>query len=164
MIQAVAKILRWGSVEASERPISEAKQPVLMLDFKGKSIDSIPEYICDKVYLLAEVAKVYDLSKQAKKLESHMKGKDAVRSIELLSEALKAKDKNLPLHVLIDEYDYPVMDSINPLDDDKYTECMKFYRGFFCSNEVCKEFDRGDWSVTNRNGCGFSVEQIISQT
>ena len=138
MIQAVAKILRWGSVEASERPISEAKQPVLMLDFKGISIDNIREYICNEVDLLAEDAKVYDLSKQAKKLESCVKGKDAVLSIGLLSKALEAKDKNRPLHVLIDEYDYPVIKAINPLKDDKYAECMEFYRDFFAATKSVK--------------------------
>ena len=95
-------------------------------------------YICNEIRKLARAEGVHDQSENADILESYVAEQNAVGAILEISEALEAKDKSRPLHVLIDEYDYPVIRAINPFKDDKYTECMDFYRHFFAATKSVK--------------------------
>lgn len=135
MIQAAAKILRWSSVKALEGPLSKAKQPVLVLNFGGWSIDFIPTYICKEINKLADAEGLQDESTGADTLRSFVGNNNAVGAVWALSDALETKDKKRPLHILIDEYDFPVVDAINPLDNDQYAKCMKFYQRFFAATK-----------------------------
>ncbi len=132
MIQAAAKILRWGGVKASEGRLSEARQPVLMLDFRGRSIDVLSTYICGKI------AGFNDSNRKAPMLQLWLEERDAVGAVDALSEALEAKNRKRPLHILVDEYDFPVVDTIDPFDNAKYVKCMKFYRNFFAATKSVK--------------------------
>lgn len=144
MIESAARIRRRGSVKVLKGPLSEAKQPVLMPEFKENSVDEISEYICDEIWKLARRASLFFHLESVVVLQRCLIKSNAVRAVRELSEALELKDKERPLHILIDEYDYPIIKSISPLKNEKYAKCMDFYQDFVAATKSV----RGEIVVT----------------